>query len=252
MVAFSVFSKSCQKRILFGQNFLTPETPGICFTNVHNIREIQRTSGKFRWRKRLFYDKQPAKNATLSFFVFPLFQLQNDLWQKIFLYKVFFKIIFGCVIIQNFFLQKWFYLFINQKLQRFLGNLKKKGFSSKEVYDKLYPCGSKPTRVYGNHKTHKLKCKTDKLTFRPTVFSVGTYSYKFSKFLTQLLNQLFQRNSYRFLLLLQRNTKGKFLQQIHGNLWCLNILMVIYDDNILLKETIELATSLIFEKHPEI
>ena len=55
------------------------------------------------------------------------------------------------------------------KLQRFVRSLKNKDFFTKDAYDNTYPCGSKPARIYGNCKTHKLKSKTDKLTFRPIV-----------------------------------------------------------------------------------
>lgn len=51
------------------------------------------------------------------------------------------------------------------RLLRFLRSLKNIDFSNKEAYDNLYPCGSKPTSIYGNLKTHKVKCKTDKLAF---------------------------------------------------------------------------------------
>ena len=46
------------------------------------------------------------------------------------------------------------------KLQRFLRSLKNQVFFTKDVYDNIYPCGSKPARMYGNPETHKLKCKT--------------------------------------------------------------------------------------------
>ena len=36
------------------------------------------------------------------------------------------------------------------KLQRFLRSLKNKDFFTKDVYDNMYPCGSKPARIYGN------------------------------------------------------------------------------------------------------
>ena len=47
---------------------------GICFHYVRNIRKVQQNSGKFRLRRRLLYDKRPAKNATSSFLLFSLFQ----------------------------------------------------------------------------------------------------------------------------------------------------------------------------------
>ena len=59
------------------------------------------------------------------------------------------------------------------KLQIFLFTLNKKGFSSKEQYENIYPSGSQPDRLYGNPKTHKLKSEWDKLIFRPIVSSIG-------------------------------------------------------------------------------
>ena len=76
------------------------------------------------------------------------------------------------------------------KLQRFLRSLKNKDFFTKDVYGNIYPCGSKPARIYGNPKTYKLKFKTDKLTFRPIISSIGTYNYKLTKFLGELLNPI--------------------------------------------------------------
>ena len=76
------------------------------------------------------------------------------------------------------------------KLQRFLCSLKNKDFFNKDVYDNIYPCGpiSKPARIYGNPKTHKLKSKTDKSTFGSILSSIGTYNYKLAKFLGEILN----------------------------------------------------------------
>ena len=62
------------------------------------------------------------------------------------------------------------------KLQRFLRSLKNKNFFTEDVYDNIYPCGSKPARIYRNPKTHKLKSKKDKLTFRPIVSSISIYN----------------------------------------------------------------------------
>ena len=45
---------------------------------VHNMRERQQGSGRFKLHKRLLHYKHPAKNATLSFSVFSLFQFRND------------------------------------------------------------------------------------------------------------------------------------------------------------------------------
>ena len=83
------------------------------------------------------------------------------------------------------------------KLQRFLLTLKNKDFFTKDVSDNIYPCRSKPARIYGNPKTHKLIPKTDELTFRPIGSSKGTYNYSI-----RIL-------CYRFLLYFQINTRSK-------------------------------------------
>ena len=71
--------------------------------------------------------------------------------------------------------------------KRFLLSLRNKDFFTKEVYDNIYPCGSRPGRIYNNPKTHKLKSKTDKLTFPPIVSSIGTCNYKLTNFLGKVL-----------------------------------------------------------------
>ena len=79
------------------------------------------------------------------------------------------------------------------KLQRILRTLNKKDFFSEEQYEKIYPSGSQPARLYGNHKTHKLKSESDKLTFRPIVSSIGAYNYK-PKFLTSMLDPVIPKD----------------------------------------------------------
>ena len=81
-------------------------------------------------------------------------------------------------------------IFRENKLQRFLSSFKYKDFFIKDVYDNIYPCGSKQARIYGNPRTHKLKSKTDKLKFRPIVSSIAMYNYKLAKFLGELLNPI--------------------------------------------------------------
>ena len=76
------------------------------------------------------------------------------------------------------------------KLQRFLRSLKNKDFFTKDVYDNIYPYGSKPAMIYVNPKTHKFKSKTDKLTLRPIVFSIRMYNYKLAKCIGELLNPI--------------------------------------------------------------
>ena len=75
----------------------------------------------------------------------------------------------------------------------------------------MYPCGSKPATIYGNPKTHKLKSKTDKLTFCPIVSSIGTYNYKVAKFLGELLNPIIPSQHWAT----DSFTFGKEIQELH-------------------------------------
>ena len=45
-------------------------------------------------------------------------------------------------------------------LQRFLSKLKQKSFFNEIEYDKLYPSGPAPARIYGTPKMHKF-CSSD-------------------------------------------------------------------------------------------
>ena len=46
------------------------------------MRKKQRSSGKFRLRKRLLYYERPAEAVTSSFSVFSLFQFKIDFCKK--------------------------------------------------------------------------------------------------------------------------------------------------------------------------
>ena len=136
-----------------------------------------------------------------------------------------------------------------KKLQRFLCSLKSKDFFTKDVYDNTYHSGSKPARIYGNTKTHKLKSKTDKLTFRPIVSSIGTYNYKLTKLLGELLNPIIPSQH----CVTDYFSFCKEMQKVSA----FNKFVISYNvrnlfTNISLKETIKLAVNLIFGKRPEI
>ena len=74
------------------------------------------------------------------------------------------------------------------QLQRFLRKLINEQFLTKDVYDKNYPSGSKPASVYGLPKLHKLNVQRNNLSLR--ISSIGTYNYRLSKFLTDLLDPI--------------------------------------------------------------
>ena len=135
------------------------------------------------------------------------------------------------------------------KLQRFFSSLKNKYFFTKDVYDNIYHCRSKPARIYGNPKTHKVRSKIDKLTFRTIVSSIGASNYKLTKFLRKLLNPIIPSqhcatDSLSFCKEIQ--------EAIEFNKFMISHDICNFFTNIPLKETIKLAVNLLFEKRPEI
>ena len=54
-------------------------------------------------------------------------------------------------------------------LQRFLRKLKQKIFFNEIEYDKLYPSGSAPVRIYSTPKMHKFSSSDSFPTLRPIV-----------------------------------------------------------------------------------
>ena len=73
------------------------------------------------------------------------------------------------------------------KLERFLRTLKNNCFNDVE-YEKMYPSGSSPVKIYGSPKMHKPFDSNSLPNFRPIVSSIGTYNYSFSKYLCELLS----------------------------------------------------------------
>ena len=84
-------------------------------------------------------------------------------------------------------------------LQRFLRKLKQKNFFNEIEYDKLYPSGSAPARIYGTPKMHKFSSSDSFPQLRPIFLSIGTFIYNFAGFLCDLLflklrMQIFTKN----------------------------------------------------------
>ena len=73
------------------------------------------------------------------------------------------------------------------RLQRYLRKLLKNGHLDRCVYDKIYPSGSQPARIYGLPKMHKAREPNSTPPFRPIVSSIGTYNYELAKYLCILL-----------------------------------------------------------------
>ena len=129
-------------------------------------------------------------------------------------------------------------------MQRFLRKRKNKQFFTKEVYDKIYPSGSKPPSIYDLPKIHKLNVQRNNLSLRPIVLSIGTYNYHLSKFLTDLLDPIIPTSHY---------TKDSFtfceeIKKVSAT----NRFLISYDvcslfTSIPLKETIDIAAHLSFD-----
>ena len=68
-------------------------------------------------------------------------------------------------------------------LQRFLRMLKQKNFFNEIEYDKFYPSGSAPARIYGTPKMHKFSSSDSFPKLRPIVSSIVTFNYNFTCFL---------------------------------------------------------------------
>ena len=62
------------------------------------------------------------------------------------------------------------------QLQRFLCNLKKNGEIDNIIYDKIYPSGSQPARIYRLPKMHKVQDHLSTPPFWPIFSSIGTYT----------------------------------------------------------------------------
>ena len=133
-------------------------------------------------------------------------------------------------------------------LQRFLRKLKQNFFNEKE-YDKLYPSGSAPARIYGTPKMHKFSSNDSFPKLCPIVSSIGTFNYNLARFLCDLLSPLVPndyscKNTFSFVSQIKNaNLSKKFL--------------VSYDltslfTNIPLQETIDIAINFIFNPNPNL
>ena len=134
-------------------------------------------------------------------------------------------------------------------LQRFLSKLKQKNFFNENQYDKLYPSGSAPARIYGTPKMYKFSSSDTFPKIRPIVSFIGTFNYDLARFLCDLLSPLVpddysSKDTFSFVSQIKNaNLSSKFL--------------VSYDvtslfTNILLQETIDIAINLIFNHNPKL
>ena len=134
-------------------------------------------------------------------------------------------------------------------LQRFLCKLKQKNFFNEIEYDKLYPSGSAPARIYGTPKMHKFSSSDSFPKCRPIVSSIGTFNYNLARFVCDLLSPLVP-NYYSC------KNNFSFVSQIKNAILSKTFL-VSYDvsslfTNIPLQETIDVAINLIFNHNPNL
>ena len=143
------------------------------------------------------------------------------------------------------------------KTQTMLRKLKKSGLFGTEDFDidknysKAYPRGSRPARLYGLPKLHKMRDGDTYPQFRPIVSSLGTHNYKLAKLLNELLTPLIPckyscKDTFSFLKDLQEvsnEVSGKYVVSYD---------VVSLFTNIPLDETIDLAVDLILKNRPDL
>ena len=134
-------------------------------------------------------------------------------------------------------------------LQRFLRKLKQKIFFNENEYDKLYPSGSAPARIYGTPKMHKFSSSDSFPKLRPIVSSIGTFNYNLARFLCNLLSPLVPndyscKDTFSFVSQIKNvNISRKFL--VSYNVTSLFT-------NIPLQEIIDIAINLVFNHNPNL
>ena len=134
-------------------------------------------------------------------------------------------------------------------LQRFLRKLKQKNFFNEIEYDKLYPSGSAPARIYGTPKMHKFSSSDSFPKLRPIVSSIGTFNYNLARFLYDLLSPLVPNDYFC------KDTFSSVSQIKNADLS--KKFHVCYDvtslfTNIPLQETIDIAINLSFNHNPNL
>ena len=132
-----------------------------------------------------------------------------------------------------------------EALLRFLCKLKQKNFLNEIEYDKLYPSGSAPARIYGTPKMHKLSSSD---SFPKVVSSIGTFNYNLARFICDFSPLVPDDYSCKDTL--------TFASQIKNENFSKKIL-VSYDvtrlfTNIPFQETIDVAINLIFNHNPNL
>ena len=141
--------------------------------------------------------------------------------------------------------------------QGLLRGLKKSGLFGtdqsdiKRNYEKVYPRGSQPARLYGLPKLHKMSDVDIYPKFRPIISSIGTHNYKLAKYLNDILAPLIPceyscKDTFTFLEDLQA-----YSEEVSDK-YIVSYDVVSLFTNIPLNETIDLAVDLIFRDNPSL
>ena len=128
---------------------------------------------------------------------------------------------------------------LEDKLNRFLKNLKGLDVIDENCASQMFTSGSQPGILYGLPKVHK-----DNYPLRPILSAIGTHSYKLAKFLVPLLSQITQ-NVYSL------KDTFQFVHQITNIVNAQDYIMASFDvtslfTNIPLDETIDIAIDSLF------
>ena len=134
-------------------------------------------------------------------------------------------------------------------LQCFLRKSKQKNFFNDNEYDKLYPSGSAPARIYGTPKMHKFSSSDSFPKLCPIVSSTGTFNYNIARFLCDLCSPVVP-NDY------SRKDTFTFVSQIKNANLCKKFLVSYGVTSLFtgspLQETIDIAINLIFNHNPNL
>ena len=132
---------------------------------------------------------------------------------------------------------------IEDKINRFLLQLKKAGTIADQTYNKLHATGTGPGILYGKPKIHKSDFSS-KFQFRPILAAYNQASYKISKYIVPILSNL-TSNQYTVL------NSAEFVSKIQNINDAGNFYMASFDidslfTNIPLRETIDICTAQLF------
>ena len=127
--------------------------------------------------------------------------------------------------------------------------MKQKIFFNEIEYDKLYPSGSAPARIYGTPKIHKYSPSDSLPKLCLIVSSIGTFNYNLARFLCHLLSPLVP-NAYSW------KDTFYFVSQIKNANFCKKFLVsyavTSLFTNIPIQETIDIAINVIFVHNPNL